>query len=373
MKNIVLKLAGKGKDELFEGVKSLPGYNVAAFTDRKISLWDTQEQGIKVCSVYDVVGMYSQGTVDAVLMDGTLKLELLERLANELIALGMKGQDILVAVPEFYEDPGSHNIRAFQDYHCLPYIEYHVVDHCNLNCRGCVHFSPLVEGEEFAEYEQVESDLCQLKKLVPYIEEIHILGGEPLLNKELWRYLELTRRVYPYAQIWVVTNGLLLKAMDERLVSSMKENDVGIVVSLYEPMYGTIQQTMEEVNARGLRIVVTEAIDKFAYAFDERGGHLSGVQRINCKCPNLYKGKLSLCPMIAYMDYFERAFGKETNVEHGRIDIYDPKLTFKKLQERLGTPIDVCDNCMFVSAEDAVSMKWMQAGQIKYEDYVKQY
>ena len=77
--------------------------------------------------------------------------------------------------------------------------------------------------------------------------------------------------------------------------------------------------------------------------------------------------------MIAYMDYFERAFGKETNVEHGRIDIYDPNLTFKKLQERLGTPIEICDNCMFVSAEDAVSMKWMQTGQIKYEDYVKQF
>lgn len=373
MKNIVLKMAGKGKDELFTSIRRLPEYNVVAFTDRKVSLWGTEEKGIEVCSVYKVAERYSHGEVDCVVMDGTLKLELLRRMANELIALGMSEQDILIATPDFYRDPDRHNICAFRDYHCLPYIEYHVADHCNLNCRGCVHFSPLVAGQVFAEYEQVESDLHQLKKLVPYVEEIHILGGEPLLNKELWRYLKLTREVYPYAQIVVITNGLLLKAMDENLILSMRENDVSMVVSLYEPMYKTIESAIAAVNAKGVCVNVSEAIDKFAYAFDERGGHLSGAQRINCRCPNLYRGKLSLCPMIAYMDYFNAAFGKEIDVEDGRIDIYDSSLTFGKLCDRLGTPIDVCDKCLFVSAEDAVSMKWKQTDDVRYEEYVKQH
>lgn len=373
MTKIALKMAGKGKAELLDIIKNLPEYEVIAFTDKNSSLWNTEEKGVKVYSTYKVVEMYLQGKVDVVMIDGTVRYGLLEIMANELIALGMKEEDVLIATPDFCGNPGSHHICTFRDYHCLPYIEYHVADHCNLNCRGCVHFSPMVNGEIFAEYEQVKSDLYQLKKIVPYVEEIHVLGGEPLLNKELYRYLELTREVYPYARLWVVTNGLLLKAMDEKLISSMRENNVGISVSLYAPMYKTIESVIEFVQAQGINIVLSEAIDKFAYAFDEQSGHLSRAQRINCTCPNLYKGKLSLCPMIAYMDYFNETFGKDIDVENGRIDIYDDRLTYEKLRKQLHTPIAVCDNCMFVSAEDAVSMEWMQTNQVKYEDYVKQY
>lgn len=190
------------------------------------------------------------------------------------------------------------------------------------------------------------------------------------MNKELWKYLKLTRKVYPYAQICIATNGLLLRKMSEELMIAIKENNVKISVSLYKPMYQGIQSAVEFVKAQGISISVSDAVDTFAYAFDEQGGHLSGVQRIHCTCPNLYKGKLSLCPMIAYMDYFNRAFGEEIDAEKGKIDIYDNSLTFEKLREQLGLPIAVCDNCLCVSAEDAIRMKWEQTHQTLYEDYV---
>lgn len=369
MTKIALKLAGKGKDELLSVMKDLPEYEVAAFTDKRVSLWNTIEKGIKVCSVYEIMEMYSQGKVDAVVIDGTLKLELLEKMTDELMALGIKAEDILIATPDFYENPCQNHLVAFRDYHCLPYIEYHVADHCNLNCRGCVHFSPMADGEKFADYEQVKNDLYQLKKIVPYIEQIHILGGEPLLNKELWRYLKLTRSVYPYAELYIITNGLLLGNMTEELMEAVRENNVKISVSLYPPMYKNIRHTVELVKAQGIPVSVSDAIDKFSYTFDEQGGHLNGVKRIHCTCPNLYKGRLSLCPIIAYMEYFNKAFGKDIDVEKGKIDIYDGSLTFDVLKRQLSTPIGICDNCLFVSAEDAVSMEWSQTDQVKYEDY----
>lgn len=60
MKKIVLKMAGKGKEELLSGIKALPDYEVAAFTDKKVSLWNTKEKGIKVCSIYEVLELYSK-------------------------------------------------------------------------------------------------------------------------------------------------------------------------------------------------------------------------------------------------------------------------------------------------------------------------
>ena len=40
----------------------------------------------------------------------------------------------------FYKTIQPTHLRGF---------ELHLVDHCNLNCRGCTHFSPLAEKKFF--------------------------------------------------------------------------------------------------------------------------------------------------------------------------------------------------------------------------------
>ena len=71
----------------------------------------------------------------------------------------------------------------------LSYLEFHVADHCNLNCKYCTHYSPLVEKPVFTDYERFEADFRQLKKLIIDIGVIRIVGGEPLLNPELGKYI----------------------------------------------------------------------------------------------------------------------------------------------------------------------------------------
>ena len=62
----------------------------------------------------------------------------------------------------------------------LDYIEYNVVGHCNLNCKGCSHFSN-IQKKEFADLATFEKDISMLKKLFSEIRLINLLGGEPLL------------------------------------------------------------------------------------------------------------------------------------------------------------------------------------------------
>ncbi len=66
-----------------------------------------------------------------------------------------------------------------------------MADHCNLNCKGCVHFSPLVRESVFPKLSDVERDFIRLREIIEYIDTIRILGGEPRLNPELSRYLEM--------------------------------------------------------------------------------------------------------------------------------------------------------------------------------------
>ena len=68
-----------------------------------------------------------------------------------------------------------------------PFIsfEYHLADHCNLNCKGCDHFSPIAETK-LTEFTQFKKDINRMSELFEKkAKSIHILGGEPLLNPEI--------------------------------------------------------------------------------------------------------------------------------------------------------------------------------------------
>ena len=64
----------------------------------------------------------------------------------------------------------------------MNYIEHHIVDHCNLNCAGCSHFSPLARPW-IEDFETFKLDFKQLYNITKGdIHTIRLMGGEPLLH-----------------------------------------------------------------------------------------------------------------------------------------------------------------------------------------------
>ena len=93
----------------------------------------------------------------------------------------------------------------------IQYIEHHIVDHCNLRCAGCSHFSGLSEPW-FEDIEDFWNDFSALANITNhYIPTIRIMGGEPLLHPRVVDFLKIARSLFPNSQIQLVTNGLLLK------------------------------------------------------------------------------------------------------------------------------------------------------------------
>ena len=115
----------------------------------------------------------------------------------------------------------------------LMQIEFPLADHCNLNCKGCSHFSNLVPSPVFPDKKQFKQDLNQLAGYFSQIHNFYLLGGEPLLNPEIAEYITSVRSVFPYTQIIIVTNGLLLLSLKEELIHIIKENRVHISISHY--------------------------------------------------------------------------------------------------------------------------------------------
>ncbi len=344
---------------------------VIGFFANSPKFWGHNYDGIPVYSIYDAVRMYSENAVDKFILNGDFPLATIQSKAHELLSFQIRHEDVLITSQIFSNKKSWECIHSIDHYARLPYLEFHVADHCNMNCKGCVHFSPLVKDEVFPSYSDVEKGLRQLHNLVPYIDTIRIMGGEPFLNPDLGKYLDLTRQVYPFSTISVVTNGLLLMSIRDELVASFIRNNISINVSFYPPLMPNMQKIMQTISEKGIKISRSEPIREFAYALDEQGGHALHAKCINCTCPNLYKGALYVCPIIAYLRYFNEAFHENLDDQDGRIDIYDPHLTFPQLVKELHKVRKLCDRCLFISHEHADLKEWARTENAVIEDYMR--
>ena len=104
----------------------------------------------------------------------------------------------------------------------LPYVESMLVYPCNLKCDGCSTFSDLRRTG----YVGVEQGMSWLR---PWTDRMEIqawgaMGGEPLMNPEMYDWIVAVRELLPDAQIRFVTNGLLLEK-HWRIVELL--NDIG--------------------------------------------------------------------------------------------------------------------------------------------------
>ena len=256
--------------------------------------------------------------------------------------------------------------------HCIPKTESELVfevalaEHCNLNCAGCDHFSPLAEPE-FADYEETARDFARLSSLFHgHIKEIHLLGGEPLLHPDLDKFLKMARENFPDTSIIIVTNGLKLLDQSEEFWMACKEN--GIVI---QPTKYPIPLNFEKMEKRA-------ADHRVEYRYYGRSGtvlkkmslyrlDVKGLQdsrrnfllcfRANSDCVYLQHGRLYTCTVAPTSRHFNKHFGKDLkDSPENSIDIYQAS-SAQEIMEFLAKPIPFCRYCMIDKA------RWNQPWQ----------
>lgn len=113
-------------------------------------------------------------------------------------------------------------------------IEFDVTDTCNLNCKGCTHYSPIAP-REFEELMQLDHNMRLLSSVKGHkrIKEIYLIGGETLLYPSLKEAMSMARRYFSWCRISIFTNGLLLPKMDEEFWSLCRSLDIRIALTRY--------------------------------------------------------------------------------------------------------------------------------------------
>lgn len=238
----------------------------------------------------------------------------------------------------------------------LNQLEFHMADHCNLNCKGCTHFSNLVSEPKFADYNQFVKDIGQLAKYFSQIHSFYLLGGEPLLNPEIGEFVKVIRKEFPYTNIIIVTNGILLMTINEQLINILKENRVHISVSDYICL--DHQKIISFIQKHELSADLRIEKENFSKHINVNGNSDASEIFSQCfrkNCNFLDKGRIAACCQPFTAHYFNEYFGEHLPEcpKEDCIDLYEEDMDGWKIKKRLITPMKSCEYCTY-----DVSYKW---------------
>lgn len=365
MCNVAIFTTGKAGRRIYEMCRLTETVSIKCFIDNNANLYGKTIEEVRIVSPYCLKRMIEEKEIDFVLVpsdrmvsfglrDFTLQLEKLKIEKYKIVPFYLTVKEHLESKDIEHFKEIIHN-SEFRIINQLQHLQFHVIDNCNLNCKRCQHFSNIAKAESYADYEAVKKDFKRLRELFDDIRRIAILGGEPLLNPELPKYLYMIRESFENSGIEIITNGILVRQMNSELIKAVKDNDVMINVSYYPVLDNIIEDIVIFLEKNNLNYHIGSHIDYFSKRLllsESNEGGLEGLKnkyeacRDAC-CTTLRNGKIFPCYLPATVHIFNDNFNEQIgeNCKNSGIDIYEEDITGIEIVQRLEHPFEICKYC----------------------------
>jgi hypothetical protein len=247
----------------------------------------------------------------------------------------------------------------------LGQLEVHMSDMCNLHCKGCGHFCSLVKENVFPDEALFDRDMKQLRELFWGIGRLKLLGGEPLLNRNLPNFVRIARNNFPDADLIISTNATLVTGSLGSLFSAMRDCHCLFEISLYPIMHHKIDGVKKMLEANGVHYTLSDKgqFIKTLSTNPESKKEESFAACLYRHCHYLREGKIATCaePLLAHL--LNERFGTCLPSEDGVYDIYSYQDGWE-LDGKLNMPFESCRHCV-----TAVNFDWENSMKEQFEDW----
>lgn len=243
--------------------------------------------------------------------------------------------------------------RRIADLKSMPLrLEFLLTDYCNLNCKGCTHFSPLAERE----FEPLEMVSRQMEKLAAVcgdaVKQVYLIGGETLLYPDLTQAMDVARRYFHDQKIYIFTNGLLLPRMSADFWEAARRNDIIIAITRY-PIKFDYDAAEELCRTKGVDVEVfadrsDNEMNFFRFALDPEGRQNRYITHFKCYnrgCISVAGGYVYPCSICACVHNLNRATGTDFQLtDKDRLDV-NAITNVRQIKRLRDLPSDFCRYC----------------------------
>lgn len=239
----------------------------------------------------------------------------------------------------------------------IPNVEMDLTSRCTLNCRECSHLIPYHRAQgKFRDY-PIEELMENVDLLLPKIDaclRFRLLGGEPLMHKQIDVLIRRLIGEKKIRHIQIVTNGTIIP--NESVLQAMQHDKISVNISNYGELVPQREALIDVLKKRGIHILVEPQLLTWRSTggFEDRLYSAEKIHQVfaNCsvlECKSLNAGRLYLCP---------RAFhGQELGMVPKNIAEFidlrqvDAQAFWEKLERLYENPIGLT-TCRFCSGGD---------------------
>jgi organic radical activating enzyme len=267
----------------------------------------------------------------------------------------------------------------------IPHLEWHVTHSCNFTCEGCGHYTNDGYKENISLTTLKEWYLCWNKKIYP--KELSMLGGEPLLNKEIVDIIYMTKEIWNIQddqEFELVSNGLLFDRIDG-LSKALIDTNCILTITKHSQDHNYIRLfniAIQKIKSSGVKYKIHDASTYWLRTYTGYGCSIEPICSDDYieswnNCPGgqenfqLLDGKIYKCAALAYLPLQKKKFGNNLSSK------WDPYLKYKPLLP-ISSEIDILE--FFTrTAETVCSMcpkkadKFIKKSPLHSPNYGKKY
>lgn len=168
-----------------------------------------------------------------------------ESIKNDLLNIGLREYEDFCRLENFMPEWYWKNKKHV----CISQVLSAVTTKCTFRCRHCSNLMPYFKEQYEYRANDIIADLSLLFNRVDYLASYYLIGGEPLLNKNLPEIISQVCENFGHliGYIQIITNGSVVP--DEKLISVMNQYDIKVRISDYTRMIPYKSKFKEVVKA----------------------------------------------------------------------------------------------------------------------------
>jgi organic radical activating enzyme len=181
-------------------------------------------------------------------------------------------------------------------------IDIPITMRCSLRCRDCANLMQYFKKPAHAGFDQLQKSIDRYFKAVDYTFDVRLLGGEPFVNPDCYKYIDLLLQYSSqFAYIFVFTNGTIIP--NEKTLAVLKNPKVYVQISEYNVPSQKIERLSEIFDNHGIfyKVFAPQSWQDCARIQDyhRTDDELAFILK-TCKVhntPSIIDGKVFRCPL----------------------------------------------------------------------------
>jgi organic radical activating enzyme len=135
-----------------------------------------------------------------------------------------------------YTSLQTQNSQAFNDDGLgnlnIKYIDLVITERCSMKCVDCSNLMQYYKNPRNSTFEEVKKSVEVTMSSIDYLSEFRVIGGEPFMNKDIGRIINLLKTFKNLSRIIIYTNATIVPKNDT--LKSLMHEKVSLDITRYE-------------------------------------------------------------------------------------------------------------------------------------------